>query len=29
MGYQGLLRLYDACAEAVDLLIGRRRPRQP
>ncbi|MNY47366.1 Cellulose synthase catalytic subunit [UDP-forming] [compost metagenome] len=29
MGYQGLLRLYDACAEAFDLLIWRRRPRQP
>ncbi len=29
MGYQGLLRLYDACAEVVDLLIGRHRPRQP
>nr|WP_255371254.1 UDP-forming cellulose synthase catalytic subunit [Cupriavidus sp. YR651] len=29
MGYQGLLRLYDAFMDAVDLIITRRQPRRP
>jgi cellulose synthase (UDP-forming) len=29
MGYQGLLRLYDALMDAVDLVVARRRSRMP
>jgi cellulose synthase (UDP-forming) len=29
MGYQGFLRLHDACLDAIDLIFARRRPRQP
>ncbi|WP_137927861.1 UDP-forming cellulose synthase catalytic subunit [Cupriavidus sp. 2SB] len=29
MGYQGLLRLYDAFMDAVDVIVARRRSRQP
>ena len=29
MGYQGLLRLYDALMDAVDLVMARRRSRLP